>query len=104
MITQQQSANSGAQVIAAPTTSTSTNPFTKACPVKGDNFEADLFELQLDSSPSLALRCGVANHLHGVIDYQRVMKASRFRLLHWMLELEGYYEQLQREEEQGVTH
>ena len=103
MITQQQSANSGAQVTAAPTTSTSTSPFSQAYPYTlCDDFEADLFELQLDASPSLALRSSIAGHLSGVISYPRVMKASRFRLLHWMLELENRHEQIKHEPEQWV--
>jgi hypothetical protein len=90
-----QSATSREQVTAAPTTTTSTSP-------EWGCFAADLFELQLDAAPSRALRCRIAGHLHDVVSYQRVMTASRFRLLHWLLQQED--QQPQFEFAQEVAH
>lgn len=50
-----------------------------------DCFEADLFELQLDVTPSRDLRARVAYQLRDSVSAERVETASRFRLLHWML-------------------
>ena len=48
-------------------------------------FDSDLFELQVDASPSQALRERVSWYLMDRVSYERVMTASRFRLLHCML-------------------
>jgi hypothetical protein len=98
--TLQQSSKAGSPVTEATTTSTSTSP-SEAYPCEWA-FEADLFELQLDVPPSRSLRRRVASHLDGV-SLERVMKASRFCLLHWMLKQETRNAQLEREE-QGVAH
>lgn len=95
-----QFANSGAQPTAASTTKTSTS---QELPNDWNCFEADLFELQLDASPSLALRSRIAGHLSGVVSFRRVKHASRFRLLHWMLEQERCQAQRDREI-YGVAH
>jgi hypothetical protein len=53
--------------------------------IKWDCFEADLFELQLDVTPSWKLRSRIAEHLRDVISAERIKTAHRSRLLHWML-------------------
>jgi hypothetical protein len=94
-----QSSKAGSPVTEVATTITPTSPSNQAWPLQWDCFEADLFELQLDASPSLALRSRIANHLYKGVSYQRVMKASRFRLLHWMLQQD---ESLRQAELEGV--
>jgi hypothetical protein len=68
-------------------------------------FEADLFELQLDVEPSSKLRSAVGHYLYlsNSDDKRcdRVMKVSRFRLLHWMLEQEEQLEEKRRQEHLG---
>ena len=80
--TLRQSETSREQVTAAPSTTTQTAE-------KWDCFEADLYDLQLDAPPSWPLRSRIAYHLNEVVSYQRVMRASRSRLLHWMLAQEA---------------
>jgi hypothetical protein len=77
-----QSSNTESPVAA---TASSTTPTKHEMPYY---FDADVFELQLDATPSQELRKRVSCYLMDRVSYERVMTASRFRLLHWMLALQ----------------